>query len=361
MQLTLIAVAIWLCTTARALDINGDTLDQTNRSIRFSRDGTVHAFFDDDSASDDDWQKFTHKGGALMCALNGDDEAAGVLMGDTRTPPSAASPWTGDLKQQLAAWKWTEIDPSSYSCKMDEHWKIPAAMKALGLNGKPQSEGGDNVCHRVEHWDPSLTVDGQRVPAINQWYNVEGTEYQATQAHFEFGVNTAGGALYGFFLESAPHAASALWHAHRRPADPAKLPRLRAFSDILWAYWARANPDVTNIRFFFMLGISNDETNQLIARCLHNAGKELSEWPGVEFGADTEEGHALIGSPNGAAFAYFLLQRKGVLGRKRVERVTVFRAETEDEVMFVDPCLVFHVGDVKVGEERGQSAVSSKL
>ena len=67
---------------------------------------------------------------------------------------------------------------------------------------------------------------------------------QATKSHYEFGINRAGGALYGFFLDSPVYAAAFLWHNNRKPADPAKLPKLRAFSDILWGYWSRDNPDV---------------------------------------------------------------------------------------------------------------------
>ncbi len=127
-----------------------------------------------------------------MCGLDSSDEEAGVQMGDKRTPPSAASLWTGDLRQDLAAWKWTEVNPSSYSCKIDDHWDIPEVMKGLGLNGKPQSEGGDNLCHRVEHWDPKQEKGGNQVPAINQWYTVDGKEYQVhrpTTSHSSL-VNT---------------------------------------------------------------------------------------------------------------------------------------------------------------------------
>ena len=49
-----------------------------------------------------------------------------------------------------------------------------------------------------------------------------------------------------------------------------------------------------NIRYFFMLGISNEQTNQLIASCLTRAKKELSEWPGTSFDTSTDEGHALL-------------------------------------------------------------------
>jgi hypothetical protein len=177
---------------------------------------------------------------------------------------------------------------------------------------------------------------------------------QATKAHYEFGLNRAGGAIYGFFLESPVHAAATLWYNNRKPADPTKLPKLRVFSDLLWGYWTRDNPDIKNIKFFFMMGISNDQTNTLIATCLHNRKQTLKEWPGVEFDTKSDEGHALLGSPNGAAFAYFLMQHKAELGLKTITRVTVFRAETDDDLAFVDPNLVFHVGDVKEdgGEEE---------
>ena len=118
-------------------------------------------------------------------------------------------------------------------------------------------------------------------------------------------------------------------------------------------FWNRDNPNIQNIKYFFMMGISNDQTNQLIATCLQKKGKQLSEWPGTDFGTETDEGHALLGSPNGAAFAYFLMQHKAELGRKTITKVTVFRTETDDDLAFVDPNLVFHVGDVKKEDGEG--------
>jgi hypothetical protein len=52
-----------------------------------------------------------------------------------------------------------------------------------------------------------------------------------------------------------------------------------------------------------------------------------------------------LGSPNGASFAYFLLQHKAQLGYKTITKVTVMRAETDEDNDFVDPYLVFHVAD----------------
>jgi hypothetical protein len=98
------------------------------------------------------------------------------------------------------------------------------------------------------------------------------------------------------YLDNPRSSGSREWYGNKKDPTLALLPRLRALSDILWGFWIRDNPNVKNIRYFFMLGISNDQTQQLIASCLKNAKKELSAWPGVSFNTDTDEGHALLGT-----------------------------------------------------------------
>ncbi|KAF1937969.1 hypothetical protein EJ02DRAFT_411304 [Clathrospora elynae] len=317
----------------------------------------------DNMASDEDRTKCTNKGAALMRCLAASDQTAGNLMGDKRIPPSAASQFHGDLKQELQNWYWRERNPTS-GRRTAEWWQFPRAMQALGLNLTPTTQGGDNATHRVEHWDREMRDEkGNQVLAINQWYNVPGIErHEATRAHYDFGVNAKGGAIFGFFLESPQASARALWYGGSKEPDPADLPQLRAFSDVLWGYWSRDNADVKNIRYLLMVGICNDMTNQLIDECLCRKNAELREWPGTDFEADTEEGHALIGSPNGAVFAYFLMQHKAELGQKTISKVTVFRPETEDSVEFVDTSLVFHVIDSPeiTADDKEKSVVKVK-
>jgi hypothetical protein len=157
-------------------------------------------------------------------------------------------------------------------------------MRALGLDGRPTSEGGDNKCYRIEHCDPeSRDNKGNQIPAIHQWYTVYDMQYhvsfhyhvrivfllaseQATKAHYEFGINTKGGAIYGLFLESPQASAKSAWGDGRKEPNRNGLPQLRALSDIMWGFWVRSNMNVRNIRYFFMIGISNDLTNQ-ISKC----------------------------------------------------------------------------------------------
>lgn len=54
------------------------------------------------------------------------------------------------------------------------------------------------------------------------------------------------------------------------------------------------------------------------------------------------------------------MQHKAELGHKTITHVTVFRAETDDDLAFVDPHLVFHVGDVaEDGDEENKTMDTS--
>jgi hypothetical protein len=138
------------------------------------------AFWDDDMASPADWETLSLKGGALMCALEGTDRTAGKQIRDTRDPPSAASAWSGDLKQELHDWYWRELDPTSKCAQLNDYWKFAGMLQALGLDGKPTSAGGDNACYHIEHWDPNMEENGNQVTAINQWYRVGGHDYRVS-------------------------------------------------------------------------------------------------------------------------------------------------------------------------------------
>jgi hypothetical protein len=50
-----------------------------------------------DYASEAVWNQYVAKGDQFMCKMQANDKGAVWLMQDTRTPPSAASQYTGDL------------------------------------------------------------------------------------------------------------------------------------------------------------------------------------------------------------------------------------------------------------------------
>jgi len=57
---------------------------------------------------------------------------------------------------------------------------------------------------------------------------------------------------------------------------------------------------------------------------------------------DSEEGKAILGTPNGAGTAWLLIQRGRELRHRKIEKVTVFYAENEDD-MYRWPSLLFWV------------------
>jgi hypothetical protein len=64
-----------------------------------------------DIATDDEWRHAVEKGSRLACRLGANDEAAGRLWEDTRTPPSARSEWADvQLKNDFNLWGWHEGD-----------------------------------------------------------------------------------------------------------------------------------------------------------------------------------------------------------------------------------------------------------
>lgn len=99
--------------------------------------------------------------------------------------------------------------------------------------------------------------------------------------------------IFGQYLLSAPHAAEEYWY--RKPKVD-ELPELRAMSDVMWGWWNRDNPNIRNIRYFWMQQIANEDTLQLIASALKNAKKELRGWPGTTFDLNSKEGQALLGT-----------------------------------------------------------------
>jgi hypothetical protein len=143
-------------------------------------------------------------------------------------------------------------------------------------------------------WDKGLMENRQRARISSSLLTPRGEVCRLLILLFSTNIQPL--AIFGTYLDGPRSAASRLWYGNSKDPDLALLPRLRSLSDILWAYWVRDNPDVKNIRYLIMLGISNDQTNQLIASALKNVGGTLKEWPGTSFGMDKDEGRALLGT-----------------------------------------------------------------
>lgn len=108
---------------------------------------------------------------------------------------------------------------------------------------------------------------------------------------------------------------------------------------------------VKNIRYFLRYHVEGEDILAMISE-ITNGYITLTEWPGTEFkiykqmkgGVEsTDEGKALLGSPNGIGVGYSLLTNRKVLGRRIPDTVRVWKTQ---EGMNEDICwvhMMFHI------------------
>lgn len=136
-------------------------------------------------------------------------------------------------------------------------------------------------------------------------------------------------------------------------------PDLKYWSDVAFLqYFQPASPPpLSPLRYIIQALISNDDTLAIFERVLANVSlgiRDLSTWPGISFSLpkDKEIIAALLGTPNGGGIARMLAGHRQHLGRKTIEKVTLFC-----EVLYIEPVpgwvpsMLVEVKDVKETKE----------
>lgn len=149
---------------------------------------------DDDSDDDSDdeefepasielWNKHISKGRSLNCGMCGTDIAAGWQIGDTRTPPSGESRWTGGVAE-MVDWFWFREDYGDpRRCQMGTFWGMGNLFRGMGISTVPKSDGGDVECFLIRHGDSNArTPDGLPKDVKFQTYEMEGRQYFVSSA-----------------------------------------------------------------------------------------------------------------------------------------------------------------------------------
>ncbi|KAL8994778.1 MAG: hypothetical protein Q9169_005340 [Polycauliona sp. 2 TL-2023] len=105
-----------------------------------------------------------------------------------------------------------------------------------------------------------------------------------------------------------------------------RVPKLNRFSDVIWTVWKQQRPsDPRKLRYLAHDFITNPTTVDIMSYIFgakYRGDKEVP-WPGMEFGLDSEEGKALLASPNGIGTYRLLTDRAATLGRRSI-KVTIF-------------------------------------
>lgn len=100
--------------------------------------------------------------------------------------------------------------------------------------------------------------------------------------------------IFAIDLESPLSAARDNWE--REDINSDELPQLRRVSDIITAFWLRHNPTPSNLKYYLVNQVQNEETNELIGSIMRLANLDkLPSWPGLTVGIGHDVGKALLG------------------------------------------------------------------
>lgn len=263
---------------------------------------------------DDQWRKAVQKGRHLLNMMIADDRTAGQML----TPPSNSAESQFLKYEDTGRYEYTKKD---YGGEV----KYPiTALRAIGADDKPTSEGGKNEA--VMYARPDWT-------------------------YFGMSINVTDGIIFALsaYSPSADAAPSEGMPLISVGSDDNELPAMRFWSDIAFLHWSHSVPNqvaMTGLKHVFQCSVQNPQTEEVISRILNNRGQHLTAWPGITVDTNTEEGQALLGSPNGSGAAFLLIQHKRQLGHKVVDRITIF---WDEQPVYVQrwPSLLLHIRDVE--------------
>jgi len=159
---------------------------------------------------------------------------------------------------------------------------------------------------------------------------VDGQTLRPTDADFISDIHVESGLLVASHNYSPAYKARVSgWH------PSAALPLLQHWSDVAFLQWASVQQDEQGIRGLKYILRENTQNKDTFAVIRHiisglpTMGNLL--WPGVEFDAKSDNGMALLGTPNGAGVAWMLAQHRAQLGHKVVDKVVLFRHPVVDD------------------------------
>ncbi|KAL8676206.1 MAG: hypothetical protein Q9224_007312 [Gallowayella concinna] len=110
------------------------------------------------------------------------------------------------------------------------------------------------------------------------------------------------------------------------------VPPLNRWSDVTWTVWKEKGGQGNNLRYIAHDFVANRETEHVMEEILEY---KQPEWPGRSFGMDSDEGRALLGTPNGIGVARILIDRASTMGRRDI-RFYIFYAEEDYPCMLID-------------------------
>ncbi|KAH8430879.1 Mitochondrial import inner membrane translocase subunit tim8 [Aspergillus melleus] len=189
---------------------------------------------------------------------------------------------------------------------------------------------------------------------LTQFYWAQDQEFEFNGKSFPLG--TQGSYMGTINVERGFISAEGNRSPFQKKNDP--YPPLYKMSGVYFLEWQRQateNKNIKKLRYFFRYHIKNEDTLTIIQK-ITNGFTALTEWPGTEFVIhkktkgqvqDTDEGKALLRTPNGVGVAYFLLTNKRVLGKRIPDTVRIWKTQEGPNAKDFWVHMLFHIVEYK--------------
>lgn len=136
---------------------------------------------------------------------------------------------------------------------------------------------------------------------------------------------------------------------------------LKQWSDVTFLEWQgqcqRAGTSIRSLNRIFRTQVENTATTNVILTALSNVGQQVEQWPGWTFDANSDEGAAILGAPNGYGIAWLLIGHKIALGLKTVSTIQVWQ-NNNPELFGLN--ILFNIVDVAQAPVSSQPARLAK-
>ncbi|PPJ51688.1 hypothetical protein CBER1_08746 [Cercospora berteroae] len=224
------------------------------------------------------------------------------------------------LKTTQSAWTSADVQRWGWVVKSDQNVEV-FKDKTSGLE-QPlawlQVSPTTSLTVRLEH---------------NSDVKVDGIEYPATHAEYCGVYNPAKGILIASDRHSPAYRKATTGSLRRAP-----LPLLQNWSDLTflsWQHLAAANQEQqAPLRYIFVRGITNRNTQQLIMEAMHVDGfkSELPlPWPNFWMFTPNDKDSgisepflAVLGTENFGGIAFLLAQHQAAFGRKTIKSIRIW-------------------------------------
>ncbi|KAJ5768712.1 hypothetical protein N7520_003271 [Penicillium odoratum] len=262
-----------------------------------------------------DYATYSAKGNRLICLTKMDDAAAAAKL--DRDP---AAEYTTVAEMEAAGWV-SSTDKLSAAEIADANTKMEGYLSGTLMS----SIGVDLSNNELVDWRWTVGEDG-----VLTAEDLEENTGETAAAQYQNWYNVQGGLIIVNLAWSPGYVvgqnSDQEWWPEDVTDDTVTALNVKQLSDVMYIEWASQATDVTSLEYVIPLNVVNPGTRSAMTLAMASVA---STWSTPEvFYPGSEAFDALVGSPNGNAQAWILINHKAQLGVKTISSIRVWTSST---------------------------------